>query len=109
MPALHSFFTASLSPPPRNPSFPRKPLSTRTYWHALRRRQHAYIAREDLLYCSLLTFAPRHASCGDTVLHVVFFKTDARKLAKEFPGNSLKEAIESLRQAKIPGLVDFSL
>ncbi|AYU79955.1 conserved hypothetical protein [Leishmania infantum JPCM5] len=43
------------------------------------------------------------------MLHVVLFKTDAKKLAKEFPGNSLEEAIESLRQAKIPGLVDFNI
>ncbi|CBZ28170.1 hypothetical protein, conserved (pseudogene) [Leishmania mexicana MHOM/GT/2001/U1103] len=43
------------------------------------------------------------------MLHVVLFKTDAKKFAKEFPGSSLEEAIESLHQAKIPGLVDFSI
>ncbi|GET89721.1 hypothetical protein, conserved [Leishmania tarentolae] len=52
---------------------------------------------------------PGHASKGEAMLHIALFKFDAKKLVKEFPENSLEEAIESLRQANIPGLADLIL
>jgi hypothetical protein len=41
--------------------------------------------------------------------HIVVFKMDPEKFAKEFPGNSLQEGIETLRKANIPGLVDLNM
>lgn len=43
------------------------------------------------------------------MLHIVVFKFNAEKFAKEFPGNSLQEGVEAMRQAGIPGLVEVNL
>ncbi|KPI88026.1 hypothetical protein ABL78_2902 [Leptomonas seymouri] len=41
--------------------------------------------------------------------HIVVFKLDPEKFAKEFPGNTLQEGVESLRRAAIPGLLEINL
>ena len=41
--------------------------------------------------------------------HIVVFKFDAEKFAKEFPGNALQECIQTLRDANIPGLLDLNM
>ncbi|KAG5501423.1 hypothetical protein JKF63_03236 [Porcisia hertigi] len=43
------------------------------------------------------------------MLHIVLFKFDAGKFAEEFPGNACQEALESMRQANIPGLLEVHM
>ncbi|KAG5475304.1 hypothetical protein LSCM1_03417 [Leishmania martiniquensis] len=43
------------------------------------------------------------------MLHIAIFRFDPHKFSKEFPGNSLQEAIQSMRQAEIPGLVEVNM
>ncbi|KAG5475564.1 hypothetical protein LSCM4_04146 [Leishmania orientalis] len=43
------------------------------------------------------------------MLHIVIFKFDPHKFAQEFPGNSLQDEIQFMRQSEIPGLVEVNM